>query len=154
MEDKESIFGPEFDQMALPRRRSLMPWWVKLFTWIFLVLGAITVMGFVAGFFGFNTNISLYGLETSQPLSVTGLVLMTVFLLKGVTAFALWMEQDWAIHVGFADAILGILFCSFMMLVYPFLDGVESHFSFRLELIALIPYLRWLMKIKPLWERR
>jgi hypothetical protein len=154
MEDKESIFGPEFDQMALPRRRSLMPWWVKLFTWIFLVLGAISAMGFVAGFFGLNTDLSLYGLESNGPLSLAGLILLAIFLLKGITAFALWMEQDWAIHLGFADAILGILFCSFMMLVYPFLDGNAGGFKLRLELFVLVPYLRWLMKVKPLWERR
>lgn len=154
MEDKESIFGPEFDEMALPRRRSLMPWWVKLFTWIFLVLSAVAVMSFVAGFFGFDTSLSLYGLETSQSLTLGGLILMAVFLLKGVTAVALWMEQDWAIHAGLADAVLGILFCSFMMLVYPFLEGNAWNFNFRLELIALVPYLRWLMKVKPLWERR
>jgi hypothetical protein len=153
MQEEESIFGPEFDEMILPRRRSLLPWWVKVFTWIFLVLSGMSLVVFPLSFFGFTSELSLYGLETDRPLSLLGFALTTVFLLKGATAFGLWAEKDWAIHVGLADAILGIAICVFMMAVYPFI-GDDRDFNLRTELVGLVPFLSWLMKVKPAWERK
>ncbi|WP_298737762.1 hypothetical protein [uncultured Chitinophaga sp.] len=151
MEDKESIFGPEFDEMALPRRKSLMPWWVKIFTWIFLVMGFGVAVSSLTSLGGISVNISLYGMHASTwPLSVLVLILISLYLLKGLTAICLLLERDWAIKLGLADAVTGILCCIFVM-CYSMISG--DGFSFRLELFALIPYLRWLIKVKPLWER-
>jgi hypothetical protein len=152
MEEKESIFGPEFDEMALPSRKSLLPWWVKIFTWIFLIMGFGVLISFLTSLGGISVDLSLYGLSSStRPLTTITLVLILLYSLKGATSICLLTEQPWAIKLGMVDAVVGILCCTFVM-IYPLVN--HSGFSFRGELIVLIPYLRWLIKVKPLWERR
>lgn len=152
MEEKESIFGPEFDELTLPSRKSLLPWWVKIFTWIFLIMGFGVLISFLTSLGGMSVDLSLYGLRAStRPLTMTSGILVALYLLKAAIAMCLLTERDWAIKLGIADAVAGIICCTFVM-IYPLINS--SGFSFRGELIVLIPYLRWLIKVKPLWERR
>src|SRR5690606_20319025 len=121
MNEETSIFGPEFNEVSFPRRRKLLPWWIKVFTWLFLVFAGMSVICLVLGVWGMSINMAMYGLQTNEPLSITGLILFTVIWIKGITALALWLERDWAIKAGIFDAIFGIVFCVFMMVVYPFI---------------------------------
>jgi len=121
----------------------------KSFSWIFIVLGAIAPFAFVAGLMGFSFQTSLYGLESNSPTSVLGICLIALFFIKGVTAFGLLKEKDWAIKLGIADAITGIAICVGVM-VYQAI--YFSSVSIRLELIALIPYFIKLKAIKNTWE--
>ena len=133
------------------RRRKLLPWWIKVFIWIFLVFGAIAPVGFIFGLFGFQFKLALYRFETFLPLSYIGLGITFLFILKGVTAFGLWMEKDWAITLGQIEAILGVVICVFAMIL-PFVDkNPDFTFSLRLELVLLIPFLIKLGKIKEEW---
>lgn len=132
------------------RRRTLLPLWIKLFCWLFMVAAGCVVVGLLAALFSFTFQLSLYGLESSELLSPVGLFIAFLFLLKGVAAFGLWMEKDWAIHLGMADAIIGIAVCAVVVLVLPWLDP-QPKFVFRLELFLLVPYLRKLLKIKTAW---
>lgn len=135
------------------RRRSLLPWWIKTFTWIFLIFGAMAPIGFMLGILGVKFQLALYGLETFFPTSFLGLLLTAIFLFKGVTAFGLWTEKNWAITFAQVDAVLGIIICVFVMLVYPFIDDYPGFmFRFRLEILILIPFLSKLSKIKNDWN--
>ncbi len=135
------------------RRRALLPWWIKTFTWIFLVFGAFAPIGLIFGAFGGQFDLALYGLKTSQPLTPLGLSIITIFIFKAITAFALWTEKNWAITIGQIDAVLGIVICIFVMFVYPFIDGQSGfRFFFRLELLLLIPFLLKLGKMRNDWE--
>ena len=134
-----------------PKRRTLLPWWVKIFCWIFMIFGAVAATGIVVGAMGYNFQLSLYGLESSDPFSLIGAVLMLVFVLKGGAAFGLWMEKNWAITLGVIDAVLGIVICGLVMLVAPFFIAGFS-LKLRLELALLIPYLLWLKRIKSAWN--
>ena len=131
------------------RRIKLLPIWIKVFCWIFIVFACVASFGFIYGLFGNDFDLSLYGFKTSDTTSVLGIGLVLMFLLKGVVAFGLLKEQNWAIKLGFVDAIVGILACVFVM-IYPLIDA--GSFTFRLELIILIPYLIKLDKIKEEWE--
>ena len=152
MEPQIDILSDDLNQVS-PKRRTLLPWWVKIFCWIFMIFGGIAAVGIVFGVLGYNFQLSLYGLETSEPLSPIGGVLMLTFLLKGAAAFGLWTEKDWAITLGVIDAVLGIVICGLVMLVAPFLN-IGFSFHLRLELALLIPYLLWLNRTKPLWQQR
>lgn len=135
------------------RRRELLPIWMKVFIWIFLVLGAFIPVGIVLAFFKIDFLVSLYGLDTNNPLSLIGLLLMALFILKFFTAYALWNEKNWAIKIGKIDAIVGIIACSAIMFILPFIpQNGNINISFRLELLALIPYLVRLSKIQSKWE--
>ena len=132
-------------------RKKLLPIWIKVFMWFFLITGTIMPVVFLIGVFGHNAELSFYGLETNEPFSAIGILITSVFVIKGVTAFGLLKETDWAIKIGIADAIIGITICTISM-IYPFINA-EFKFALRLELIALIPYLLTFLKIKTEWER-
>ena len=131
-------------------RKRMLPLWIKIFTWIFLIISAFAPIVFVLGLMGFTAQLALYGLETNEPLSLIGIVITALFIIKGITAFGLLKEKDWAIKIGIADAIIGIVICTLVML-YPMINS-DSKFSLRIELVALIPYLLKLLKIKIQWE--
>ena len=131
-------------------RKKMLPLWIKIFTWIFLIISFFAPIVFVLGLLGYTAQLALYGLETNEPLSIIGIIITVIFIIKGITAFGLLKEKDWAIKIGIADAIVGIVICTLVML-YPIINP-DAKFSLRLELVALIPYLLKLLKIKTQWE--
>ena len=140
-------------QLKAKRRKDLLPWWIKIFIWIFLIFGAIAPLGLILGILGYNFEISLYGLETNEPISILGVSMILLFIFKGFAAYSLLQEKDWAILIGIADAVVGIALCSFSM-IYPFIvAGAEAKLTIRLELLLLIPYLIKLINIKPEWDK-
>jgi hypothetical protein len=68
-------------------RRKLLPIWIKIFTWIFMLFGAIVPIALVWGFIGNSFQLSIYGLETQYPLSVTGLAILSLFTFKAIVAY-------------------------------------------------------------------
>ena len=132
------------------QRRRLIPFWIKIFIWIFIVVACFTPLVFVTSLIGYHPFWALYGLETSNAYSIVGLVICSLFLFKGIIAFSLWTEKNWAIKLGIIDAVIGIMMCSALMIAPIFNDAIG--FTFRLELLALIPYLVWLVKVKETWE--
>ena len=132
------------------RRRKLIPVWIKIFTWIFMITGVLVVPVFLIALIGNPTTLALYGLETNDGLSITGLIIFALFIFKGLTALVLWTENDWAIICGIIDAALGIIIC-LAFTIAPLFNS-QIPFVFRLELIALIPYLVWLLRVKNKWE--
>ncbi len=146
--DSELSLAPE-------RRRKLLPTWIKIFLWIFMVFGIMAPIGLILGVLGIDFSLALYGLETTKALSLTGLSIILLFAIKGAVSFGLWTEKDWAIKWAIIDAIIGIIVCSIVMVVLPFLpESLGFGFDLRLELIALIPYLIIMKKIKSDWENR
>ncbi|KAA2243347.1 hypothetical protein F0L74_12650 [Chitinophaga agrisoli] len=153
MEEKDSIFDADFETLAFPRRKKLLPWWIKTFAWIFLILSFFVPVAFVLSFLGFSSQMELYGIKPERASSVLGLILMALFVFKGIAAFGLLKERDWAIIVGMTDAVIGIVICTFMMIMHPFGEGNGFTFNFRLELVLLIPYLIKLIKIRVPWAQ-
>lgn len=132
------------------RRRSLLPVWIKIFVWIFMVLGAVSVPVIILGLFDYNMSLEIYGIKATTLHTTAGVVVSFVFLLKGLVALLLWFEQSFAIVLGLVDASLGILLCTgFSSLIYR---TYEPGITFHLELIALIPYLVYLIRVKKKWE--
>ncbi|MEI7487327.1 MAG: hypothetical protein WCJ72_07925 [Chryseobacterium sp.] len=148
--EEQSAFE-EFDVKSnFVRRRSLLPVWIKIFTWFFLIGGAIAVLILICGSFLTNISLSLYGLETTEPYSLTGIFISSLFFFKGIVSYGLWFEEDWAIKVAKIDAILGFIIRGIVMIVLPFFT---KHFMLRFELAVLIPYFLKLQKIEQNWKR-
>lgn len=143
----ETILDADEIQKPTHRRRQLLPIWIKIFIWIFLVFGAIIPVAIVMSALGESFDLSLYGLETRQPFTPVGLLIMFLFAFKAAVAFGLWWEKDWAVDLALGDAVLGILVCFGMMILTQFN-------TIRLELIALVPYLIALQRIRPAWRRQ
>jgi len=129
------------------RRRALLPWWIKIFTWFFLIGGALAPIAFIVGLFHFDYQISILGLSTNDPLSVIGLLALSLMTLKGISAFGLWTEKDWAINLGKIDAVISIAVCFITMTYYIF----KGQLNLRLELIVLFIYYYQLNKIEYDW---
>ncbi|WP_431107265.1 hypothetical protein [Winogradskyella poriferorum] len=146
---KENSFE-EFENIK-KRRRKMLPWWIKIFCWIFMLFGLLSFVCLILGFTNIKPDLAFYGFETNEPFSLYGLIVISIGLLKGVTAFALWFEKDFAIKIGKIDAIIGIALCVISMVVLPFIqDGFKI--TLRLELVLLIPFLIKLNKIQKEWE--
>lgn len=150
MENETSIFDA-IDIVKL-RRRQLLPWWIKVFCWFFMLFGVLAAICLLIGLFGFHPALSLYGFETNQPYSLAGLMITGLGIFKGIVSYNLWFEKDMAIKMGKIDAILGIGLCLVSMIWSLVYAGPNAKFSFRLELILLIPYLIKLIRITPEWD--
>lgn len=136
------------------RRRDLLPTWIKVFVWIFIVFGAVVPVALIMGLLGMTVNLALYGLETLTPFSLIGMLVIALFGLKGIVAFGLWTEKEWAVNLAIIDAIIGILICICVM-VFPIIDNSGGfNISFRIELLLLFPYLIKMRKIKSEWIER
>jgi hypothetical protein len=150
MESSQIDMLPE--NLFTGNRNKLIPGWMRLFSWLFLVLGAFALLGLALGIFGYKFSIAMYGLETQEPFSIIGIFLFVVFAFKAVVAYGFLKKTDFAITLGLIDAIAGVCICCSIMLfplVYP---EYQTGSLFRLELLVLIPYLLKLKKIKPQWE--
>lgn len=150
-ENQEHVLDSGFSN-SKTRRRALLPWWIKFFVWIFIILGSIVPFGLVYGLLNLPFQISLYGLTAYQPFSTLGLGLAALLILKGITAYGLWFEQAWATDLAIIDAVLGITICLIIMF-NTFLNAQSGQYSFKLELILLIPYLIKMLKIRQKWKK-
>lgn len=137
----------EVDQPGFQRRD--LPWWMRFFCWVFMLLGLMVPVGFVSGWLGIPFGISLYGLNPGEPLSILGIIVLLLFALKAVVAYGLWMEKPWSIKLGIVDGGLGLLICFWVSFVFPFTTGVDQVlFSFRLEIVFLLLYLYQLFQFR------
>ncbi len=134
------------------RRRNLLPVWIKIFLWIFVLFGFLGPVGLAFGLLGKDFDLSLYGIETIKPLSVIGVTLISLFALKGLVSFGLWTEKSWAVTLAITDAALGIILCMSVMILPLVVENTGLDFTVRLELIALIPYLNKMINIKEDWK--
>lgn len=135
------------------RRRNLLPLWIKIFCWFFMLSGVMTIVCLVPGIFGIKPYLAFYGFKTNDVFSLNGLIVISVGILKGITAFSLWFEKDNAIKIAKIDTYIGLLLCGISMLVLPFFaEGIKI--SIRLEPALLIPFLMKMNKIQEKWENR
>jgi len=150
MEKNSSFEELEKSGNIINRRRDLLPLWIKIFTWLFLIAAAITLLIPVSALFVDEVELTIYGLSSTQVYIPVGITIISLFLLKGVTAYGLWFEKAWAPKLAVIDAVIGIAVCVYMMIFHPVLSGLME-FSVRLELVALIPYLLKMQRIQPQW---
>lgn len=155
MDDKSIIADKldELEELLMPRRRTLLSWWLKIFSYLFLFVGAISVAMYpLMLLLGNRYMVSLYGLESTDSHSFITLAVVVLFLVKAVAAYGLLFEKDWAIEVGQVDAVLGILICLFVGF-YAMLGTGRFIASFRPELVFLIIYLIRLLKMRAIWKK-
>ena len=143
------VLSESFLNEGIISRKALIPLWIKIFSWIFLVFALITPIALIGGLIMHNFALSLYGLDANTPYSLIGGFVTVLFLLKGIVAFGILKRENWAINLGLVDAVLGIIVCTVLMI---FAVITNAPFVFRLELVALVPYLIKLLKIKDDWQ--
>jgi len=148
-QELESRFD-EFDKPPVIRRK-LLPWWIKTFCWIFMILGGCAVLSLLLNLFIPTVELSVYGFSSNTAFSGTGIFIIAVMIFKGYTAFLLWFEKPSAISIGKIDAVCGIVICIASMFIHPFTSD-DGYLPLRLEILLLIPYYRRLNKIEYEWD--
>lgn len=148
-QELESKFD-EFDKPEIIRRQ-LLPWWIKVFCWIFMILSVFAVGSLITNLFVENVNLSIYGFSTNNAYSGTGIFIIAVMILKGFAAYSLWFEKPNAIIIAKIDAVVGIAICIASLFILPF-STADGHFSLRLEILLLIPYFMKINKIEYEWD--
>ncbi len=149
MESEENQFD-QFERKTLIRKK-LIPIWIKVFSWLFLIMGFLAIVCIVFGIFGFTTDLSLYGFETKTPISLVGFFVTSLILYKGFVAYCLLFEKDNAVNYAKIDAVIGIVICFISMFVLPFV-GENNIFEIRLEIFLLIPFYRKMDAIEYAWD--
>lgn len=140
----------EFDKPAIIRRK-LLPWWIKTFCWIFMLLAVCAAGSLIMNLFISNVNLSIYGFSSETAYSGTGIFIIAVMLLKGFAAYSLWFEKPNAIIIAKIDAVCGIAICIASLFILPF-STADGHFSIRLEILLLVPYYMKVNKIEYEWD--
>ena len=139
-------------QLAITRRRALLPVWMKIFIWLFIVAGCICVPLFILGLVGMNFQVALYGLESNDSTSFVGMLVLLLFIFKGLVSFGLWFEAKWAVGLGIIDAGVGLLICFVTTFRPDLFPGNQAARFFRLEIIFLVVYLIKLFRIREKWK--
>ena len=120
-QELESRFD-EFDKPLIIRRK-LLPWWVKAFCWLFMIMGVCSIGALIASPFMTNFSLSVYGFQTQTPLSGIGLFIIAILIFKGFAAYSLWFEKQNAITIAKIDAVIGIVLCVFATFLMPLVDN-------------------------------
>lgn len=131
------------------RRRALLPWWIKIFCWLFMLAACIVPFGIIARIMHYPTDFEMFGIGSHDPFSAQGAIAMLIILFNGITALLLWAEWEKAIMVAKINAIINIGICVIVMGYFL----IEKHnINFRLELILLALFLYKLNNIQYKWE--
>ena len=85
-----------------------------------MLMGVVSIGCLIFGALGNKADLSFYGFETNEPLTLIGILIISIMTLKVFSAYTLWFEKDYAIKLGKIDAIFGIVICLFSMFVLPF----------------------------------
>ncbi len=127
-------------------RKALVPVWIRVFGWIFIVMGALVPVFYLSALiFGFSASYMMFGMAYEGPaFALMPLLISTAILLNGICAYGLLFGRSWGVNACLVYGYIGL----FITIATMFVD---SGLVIRLEPIIQIPYLIKLHKIKPHW---
>ena len=144
--------NPDLTQIS--RRRDLLPRWILLLTFLFLIFGAILPIWIISGIFKPKFHITLLGISTHNPLAPVCLITTFYYFYKALVAYALWTEKYRAIKLARVDAIFSILLCCFSVWqIFAVPQGNASQLlNSLISLLISVLYLVKMNKIQLAWE--
>jgi hypothetical protein len=130
-------------------RKKLIPIWIKVFGWIFMVMGTvIPLLAIGAAVMGQPVSYEIFGLQyRGSPFHPRALIISAIFLSLAVSAYGLLFGKPWGLNACLVTGYGGVAVC-LGTTVYSISQG---SFNLRLEPLVHVPYLMKLHKIKPLW---
>ncbi|HEX9699848.1 MAG TPA: hypothetical protein VGD06_10350 [Acidobacteriota bacterium] len=128
-------------------RRALLPLWIKLFSWMFLVFGGLALVGLVLGWaVERESEFALFGLEaTERPYDAIPLLVALLLVAHGVAAYGLLSARSWGVIAGLIVASSGVSVCLVTM-------AQQGGMPFRGELILEVPFVWKLLRLRREWE--
>lgn len=136
----------EADTSKQEYRKATVPKWIKVFGWIFIVMGALApFFYFTSLVFGFSASYMIFGLAYEGPaFALMPLLISTIILINGICAYGLLFGKDWGLSTCLLFGYLGLF-----ITIATMFSG--SGLVIRLEPIIQVPYLIKLHKIKAHW---
>lgn len=127
-------------------RKQLIPLWIKIFGWLFMIVALIV---FATAFLGAITSTegyySLYGLEVNGSVySPLAILIISLFLSHGLCAYGLLFAKDWGAVACLILAYLSVAICLLSMIF-----GTGT--NIRLELLVLVFYILKLHQLNKVW---
>jgi len=131
-------------------RRALVPTWIKVFGWLFIIMGATLLpMGVVFELLGLAVSYSMFGLSfVGSPLHPTAIFISSIIMALAVSAYGLLFGRSWGLRACLVTGYAGLVICVVSMCYGMFFMG---DFTIRLEPLVQIPYLIRLHRMKPQW---
>jgi uncharacterized membrane protein YagU involved in acid resistance len=130
-----------------------IPKWLKYFAVLFTITGVGVPIVILLNIIGFETVISIYGLNSNSIFHWSGILIVLVFSIKFLVSYGVLKRRKWSFRLAITDAFIGILICIFNFGIFDILTNKSNvNFELRLEIFLLVPYLIYLLKTKSKWE--
>ncbi len=128
-------------------RLKLIPVWIKIFCWIFLIFGAMTPIILVAPLvYNEPMDLEVLGFKANSPYETDGVIIVVFFILCGITSYGLLWAKNWGPQVGFIVGLIGLI----IVIVNAFFNSFDTT---PLELLLQIPFINKMHKIKDPWRK-
>lgn len=141
---------PLTTEEIIQTRKALIPLWIKLFGWLFIVMGAGVPFLYVGSLlFGFTASYGMFGLEyTGSAMAWMPLLIAILIFINGLCAYGLLFGKDWGLTACISFGFIGLALTLGTMLFDAY---VHARWMIRLEPIVQIPYLIKIQRLKSLW---
>lgn len=135
------------------RRRHLMPRWMIVFCWFFMLLAFPLVINLYLLLDSYiYVKPPIYGLDKVGFIPFVDFYGHFLLLFKAVVAFSLWTERRFAVSLAFVDAYAGLAVHATVYYVLPFFgEGPSLTTGSIVEMAMLLPYLLILYQMKAQW---
>lgn len=145
----ESQFEEFEDRSLHLRRRKLLPWWMRFFSWLFMIMGGIAVLSIISLLSDEFPELTLYGFNGKSGL-IEFVVVFPIFILNGLTGFYLYYEKDEAMMLAKLCGVAGVVAC----IASTVLSSINGNFTFQFEIILLALFLHRISLIQDEWKYR
>ena len=137
--------GPS-TEVGLARRRAL-PFWIEIFSWLFLLIGAsIPVVVILGVLRGTSVSFMLFGFSYSgRALDLFGLLLACMLAGCAVTAYGLLWGRSWGQFAAMVTGWAGLVLCAASVII-------GSGRYVPLEPLLLVPFLVTMHRLKGAWN--
>ena len=132
------------------KRQQLLPLWIKIFGWLFILLGALVPVLLVASMFvTIKASFNIFGVQIEDDAQAgVAMVVALMFIANAVCAYGLLFGKDWGLSACLIAGYVGVAMAIATIIGQAFSEGTVR---LRLELIIQIFFLIKLHKIKPFW---
>lgn len=138
----------EFENITPIYRRTLLPWYIRFFSWVFMIGGGIAIISVIPFIvIGWSADVDIFGLNV-LPAPYSTLLSSVFWGLGGAVGYLLWTERKNALKAGQIFAIAAIV----ISIITTIMSLTTGFFMFRLEIIFLVLFWRKLNAMEYDWE--
>lgn len=100
-----SIFD-ETDAFMLPPRRKLLPWWIILFSWVFIIICPIDIVTRTLQYT--SVDLSMFDIAAKTEIAFKDVLSVANSIFTLVAIYGLFREKDWAIKIAILNALVSV----------------------------------------------